>query len=559
MAVDKETKRIRRMKRLILWRQISNVFRTLLPFLILDGILLGFLFANPQLIPVFWTGVGWGLRLVFAMVFMVVQFVAMFAFLSMTKEETILPGQHAKFTLKDYWGQPHLVSLVDQWIKLLRDPGEFLERGGEMIRGMLMFGPPGTGKTFLAKCMAGEAGVAFVSVDGTAFRAMFMAMDVIKMMRFIGKCKKLARQWGACIAYIDEIDALGGNRGGVMTQGQNGATDGVMMGGMGMGGGSGALTRLLYAMDGIETPTFYEKVQDWLFRMLHRPAPIRKKGWVFFVGATNRPDTLDPALMREGRFDIKIRVDPAARAGRAEQVAGYLKKIKHGEVDVEGLVDDTHGWTPAKIKTALQKHAVRISIRSGHAQVEQDDIDEALREAQIGIDNPVEMEASQKHAVAYHEASHAVALHHLIPDQRITRISIVRSSNGFLGHVAHVDTIEMYVQPLDRVVRSLRVSLASRAGEEVFLGKAYNSVGGDYRNALHVLEYLYDMGLFGPPVLGPKEKATAIRKYWLVLHEQNKALLREHADQVHKLAALVLERGAVPSQEVLACLASSVG
>ena len=150
---------------------------------------------------------------------MLVQFGSLFWFMSRSKIERIRPEDPKIITFDDYWGQPRLKRLVRQWLGLLSDRQQFVEMGGRYINGLLLYGPPGTGKTMLAKAMAGEAGVAFISIEGSGFRAMFWGVDVMKMIWFIRKARKLAQRYGAAIAYIDEIDAVAQSRGGVMGEG----------------------------------------------------------------------------------------------------------------------------------------------------------------------------------------------------------------------------------------------------------------------------------------------------------------------------------------------------
>ena len=169
-------------------------------------------------------------QLVFAVLFMVVQFGALFWFMGRTKTVVIKPGDPKNITFDDYWGQPHLVELVKQWISLLADRHDFVKMGGQYINGLMLTGEPGTGKTMLAKAMAGEAGIAFMSVEGSGFRGMFWGMDTLKMMGFVRKARKLAREYGACIAYIDEIDAVAMSRSGVQGSNQNMAMGGMMGG-----------------------------------------------------------------------------------------------------------------------------------------------------------------------------------------------------------------------------------------------------------------------------------------------------------------------------------------
>ncbi|HLO29553.1 MAG TPA: AAA family ATPase, partial [Anaerolineales bacterium] len=283
---------------------------------------------SPEVLNIILVVLSLALRIVFAIAFVVIQFVAIFWFMAQSRVETIRPGDPKQVTFDDYKGQPNLIKMVRQWISLLSDRGQFQKMGGQFINGLLLYGEPGTGKTLLAKAMAGEAGIAFISIEGSGFRAMFMGVDVLKMIRFIGQARKLAREYGACIAYIDEIDAVGMSRGGVMG-GQGGMGMGMGMGGM-MGAGTGALTRLLYEMDGINEMSRWEKLRARWYQLRRKPVPPRD--WhILFMGSTNRPDVLDPALTRPGRFDRTVVVNKPDRGGRREMVKYYVNKIRTDE------------------------------------------------------------------------------------------------------------------------------------------------------------------------------------------------------------------------------------
>src|SRR5258706_5764526 len=249
-----------------LWRFVRGIW-----LWVVIAILLIWMALDPVFLSLVLDIGGTVLRYAFILIFGILQFVAIFWFMSRSKTVIVLPEDPKVTTFDDYWGQPTLLRLVKQWISLLSDRDKFVEMGGNYINGILLYGPPGTGKTMLAKAMAGEAGIPFMSVEGSGFRGMFWGVDVLKMMAFCGKAKKLAREYGACIAYIDEIDAVGASRGGVMGGGQGGM-QGMGMGGM-MGGGSGSLTRLLYEMDGIDEKTRTERLKDRVRHLLGRPIP----------------------------------------------------------------------------------------------------------------------------------------------------------------------------------------------------------------------------------------------------------------------------------------------
>ena len=500
-------------------------------------------------------------QLLFAVLFMVVQFGALFWFISQARVEVIKPGDPKAVTFDDYWGQPELVRLVREWISLLSDRDKFVKMGGRYINGLLLFGPPGTGKTLLAKAMAGEASVAFMSIEGSGFRGMFWGMDTLRMITFVRRARKLAREHGACIAYIDEIDAVGMSRSGVMG---GGAMGGVMGGGGGGGMGmNGALTRLLYEMDGIDEESRWEKNRNRMLQMMGRKPP--KRNWhVLFMGSTNRPDVLDPALLRPGRFDQLIQVDLPDRVGRREIIRGYLSKINHdpAKVDIEAIVSDTPRATPAQIMSAITKDSVRRAVFSGRDHVVQSDIDQALQEQLVGMANPIrDMDPLQLRQVAYHEAGHAVVQHYMMPDQRISRVSIVRRSKGVMGYVMPVDTVEVYGQPLRRIAADIMVALAGHVCVKVFMGEFWTGAYSDYQSARSQFRELAMLGFFGPPVSelwrDTKELRFAderVERIWLALEEQVAQLLTKRADEVEALVENLLEKRELANPEILELL-----
>ena len=513
---------------------------------------------NPTVMNLALLGLSFVWQLVFAVLFMVVQFGALFWFISRTRTVVIKPGDPKTITFDDYWGQPHLVELVKQWISLLADRHEFVKMGGQYINGLMLTGEPGTGKTLLAKAMAGEAGVAFMSVEGSGFRGMFWGMDTLKMMSFVRKARKLAREYGACIAYIDEIDAVGMSRSGV--QGGNQQMAGGIMGGMMM---NGALTRLLYEMDGISEPGRMETWKAKLAAMRGKPPPQRN--WhVLFMGSTNRPDVLDPALLRPGRFDQVIQVDRPDRAGRRAIIEGYLSRIRHEpkKVDIEAIVADTPKATPAQVMAAITKDSVRHALFQGRDHVIQEDIDQAIQEQIVGMANPIrEMDPLQMRQVAYHEAGHAVIQHYAMPDQRISRVSIVRRARGIMGYVLPVDTVEIYGQPLRRILADIMVSLAGHIGVKLFMGEFWTGAYGDYQNARMQFRQLAMLGFFGPPVSELYRDVKELRfsderveKVWKQLEEQVEHMLTQHADEVEAIVEALIEKQELSNAEVLEIL-----
>jgi cell division protease FtsH len=498
-------------------------------------------------------------RVLFAILFVVIQFVAIFWFMARSRVEIIRPGDPKTITFDDYKGQPNLLKMVRQWISLLSDRDQFQRMGGQFINGLLLYGEPGTGKTLLAKAMAGEAGIAFISMEGSGFRAMFWGVDVLKMIRFIGQARKLAKEYGACIAYIDEIDAVGMSRGGVM--GGMG-----MMGGMGgMGAGSGALTRLLYEMDGISEMSRWEKLRARWYQWRKKPVPPRD--WhILFMGSTNRPDVLDPALTRPGRFDRTVVVNKPDRAGRREMVKYYLNKIKTDEsVDIEAIVSDTAWATPARIMSAITKDSVRLALFDNREKVSQHDIELAFQEQAMGLENPVEeMEDDQRRQIAYHEAGHAVVQYYLRPDERIVRVSIVRRSEA-LGYVLPVPNYDIYALPLRTFVADILVSMAGHVAAKLFLGEYWTGATGDFQNVRGRLWQLAHYGYFGPPLdmqqvgAQSKEKMQVVEKFWRRLEEQTEQILARHSAEVHAVAQALLDRNDLTGRECIEVIRSAAG
>src|SRR5687767_968060 len=508
---------------------------------------------SPEVLNIILVVLSLALRIVFAIAFVVIQFVAIFWFMAQSRVEVIRPGDPKQVTFDDYKGQPNLIKMVRQWISLLSDRGQFQRMGGQFINGLLLYGEPGTGKTLLAKAMAGEAGIAFISIEGSGFRAMFFGVDVLKMISFIGRARKLAREYGACIAYIDEIDAVGMSRGGVMG-GQAG-----MMGGMGMGMmGTGALTRLLYEMDGINELSRWEKLRARWYQFRKKPMPPRD--WhILFMGSTNRPDVLDPALTRPGRFDRTVVVNKPDRAGRREMVKYYLNKIRTDEsVDIEAIVSDTAWATPARIMSAITKDSVRLALFDDRDRVAQHDIELAFQEQAMGLENPIEeMEEDQRRQVAYHEAGHAVVQYYLRPDERIVRVSIVRRSEA-LGYVLPVPNYDIYALPLRTFVADILVSMAGHVATKLFLGEYWTGATGDFKNVRARLSQLAHYGYFGPPFsmeFGgtelPNTRNEVVESFWRKLEEQTEQILAKHAPEVHAVAQALLDRNDLTGKQCI--------
>jgi cell division protease FtsH len=544
--------------RVFLWAaggKAGRFFFGILGWMAVNGLIF-WAVINPEVLNIILNVLGLALRIVFAIAYVVIQFVAIFWFMARSRVEIIRPGDPKTVTFDDYKGQPNLLKLVRQWISLMSDRTQFQKMGGQFINGLLLAGEPGTGKTLLAKAMSGEAGIAFISMEGSGFRAMFWGVDVLKMIRFISQARKLAREYGACIAYIDEIDAVGMSRGGVMGGG------GMMGGGMGgmMGAGTGALTRLLYEMDGVGELSRWEKLRARWYQLRKKPVPPRD--WhILFMGSTNRPDVLDPALTRPGRFDRTVVVNKPDRTGRREIVKYYLSKIRADEtVDIEAIVSDTAWATPARIMSAITKDAVRLALFDNRDRVAQHDIELAFQEQAMGLENPVEeMEEDQRRQIAYHEAGHAITQYHLRPEQRIVRVSIVRRSEA-LGYVLPVPNYDIYAEPLRNFLAEILVGMAGHVAVKLFLGEYWTGATGDFQGVRARLWQLAHFGYFGPPIaidgtygVGQnfRGKTEAVEKLWKRLEEETEKVLVNHSAEVHAVAQALLERSDLTGRECI--------
>lgn len=514
---------------------------------------------NPEVLNIILVVLGFVFQIVFAIGFAIMQFVAIFWFMARSRVEIIRPGDPKQITFEDYKGQPNLLKMVKQWISLLSDRTQFQKMGGQFINGLLLYGEPGTGKTLLAKAMAGEAGIAFLSIEGSGFRAMFWGVDVLKMIRFISQARKLAREYGACIAYIDEIDAVGTSRGGVMG-GQGG-----MMGGMGgmMGGGTGALTRLLYEMDGIGELRGWERLRARWYQLRKKPVPPRD--WhILFMGSTNRPDVLDPALTRPGRFDKMVLVEKPDRAGRRDIIKYYLNKVQYDDtVDVEALTSDMAWATPAKIMSAITKDSVRLALFDNRDRISQGDIEHAFQEQAYGLENPIEeMEEDQRRQIAYHEAGHAIVQYYIRPDERIVRVSIMRRSEA-LGYVLPVPNYDIYSLPLRRFVADILVSMAGHVATKIFLGEYWTGATSDFQNVRARLWQLAHYGYFGPPLdmqqvgAQSKDKLQVVEKFWKKLEDETEKILVTHSAAVHAVALALLEKDDLTGRECIELIRTS--
>lgn len=498
------------------------------------------------------------IQLIYALGFMMIQFVGLFWFMSRTRVTEIHPSDPKAVTFDDYWGQKYIVEHVRHWLVLISKSKQFEEMGGRPLNGLLLIGPPGTGKTMLAKAMSGEGNIAFLAMEGSGFRAMFWGVDTMKMISFVRKGRQLADRFGACVAYIDEIDAIGQSRGNVENGGQRQTQ---MAGGMmGMGGQSGALTRLLYEMDGIAEGSEWEVAQNKALAVFG--LPMIKHGKLLFMGATNRPDVLDPALLRPGRFDESIIVGIPNEEDRHAVISGYLGTIKAADdVDVETLVLNTPGATPALLMAAITKGAVKHAIFKGRDEVTQYDIEMALQEKLIGIQNPIAgWDEKQMHAVSAHEAGHAIAIKYIRKEKRLVRASIIRRGRA-LGYVLGVNPKDIYAHPVRNWEEDIAVSLAGHVASEIIMGEQWTGIAGDRIKMKQLVMSLVSygrFGAFGDAIIGDGKIDVEVRhevnEYFKRLEDNLYKLMNLHKAELLALTDALMVQQDLTGEEVLEIL-----
>lgn len=503
-------------------------------------------------------------QIAFAIIFVLIQFVAIFWYLSRSREETVLPGQAGVVRLEDYWGQPQIVEIVHQWVTLLRGVNRYQQMGGQLPNGVLLVGPPGSGKSYLAKAIAGSSGLPFMSLDASSFTNMFMGVGALKVIRFFRKARRLAREYGGAIVFIDEIDAIAGARGGVMPRATTGFDSlppvyGFMMGGIG-GRGAMELSTILYELDGNMERTRGERLLARVYGLLKKRLPPRS--WtVFTMAATNVPEAIDPALTRAGRLDRRLVVNPPDRSGRKEIITGYLLRIKTAEpVEewIEMLADDMAGMTPAEVKMAVTSEAPRKALFAGRDMVTLPDVKAAISELTLGIRNPIrDIGRRDREAIAVHEAGHAI-LAWVLTDHRLAHISIIRYSGQgeSLGHVLPIPVRERLIHSLPKYWHRLIIALGGRAAEIRRFGHALASAGSDISSAMHIAQVMLQQGFWGTPLVTEEEAMRQTKWLFNAALEDAQRLLQRFTQEHELLTSALLQEEELDHDRVAALLGS---
>ena len=526
----------RRTSRMNDWNRyrIARVFKLLLVLLVVDLIVAQVLGVPPPLaliqIPMLLLqGAPLVLQLAFGLLFGVVQIFGIFYFLSRGGTDVYFPDD-IKTRFNDVWGQDSVLAKVQENILFLEDPESIERRGGYVPGGILLWGPPGTGKTLMAEAVAGETGKPFVFVDPGAFINMFLGVGILKVKALFRKLRKLAVRYGGVIVFFDEADSLGtrggmgpGNWGPGAASSSPWATspscnglaylshdtaslllrttlkssdDGERRGTvrdriyMGMGGGGmGTLNALLTELSGLKKPRgFVNRVIRRALGMRPKPPP---KYRILVMMATNLPQALDEALLRPGRIDRIYKVGYPSKAGRVRTYEGYFAKVPHELTaeEIDKLATITPYATGATIKD-LVNEALINAIRDGRDMVTWRDVIKAKQLKDLGPPEDVEYIERERHAVAIHEACHALAAakarHHLTID-----IATIEKGGTYLGMVASIPPEDQFTRWRSEYEADIMVSLASLAGERLFFaGDSSSGVSGDLEGATRIATFM---------------------------------------------------------------------
>ncbi|TVZ01685.1 AAA family ATPase [Trebonia kvetii] len=485
---------------------------------------------------ILWHALPTFIQYAFLLFFTVAQFALLFWFMSRGGVDVYYPDD-IKTRFSDVWGQDHVLERVKENIVFLQNPELIEDRGGYVPGGILLWGPPGTGKTLMAEAVAGETGRPYVFVDPGAFINMFMGVGILKVKSLFRKLRKLSLRYGGVIVFFDEADSLG-NR-GIAMGGQPGggnvgaapfanagchgfsylssdsqwritrdmlssqfAVDpaeprarrnkqiiGAGMNGGGGGGGMGTLQALLTELSGLKKPRgFINRVVRRALGMKPKPPPHYR---ILVMMATNMPSTLDEALLRPGRIDRMYRVGYPSKAGRIRTYEGYFAKVSHELTaeQIDKLATITPYATGASIKDMVNE-ALIIAIRDGRDVITYQDVIKAKQLKELGPPEDVEYIERERHAVAIHEACHAVVAyrtrHHMEID-----IATIEKGSDYLGMVSSIKPEDQFTRWRSEYESDILVALASLAGERMFFDSDSSSgVSGDLDSATTVASFM---------------------------------------------------------------------
>jgi cell division protease FtsH len=384
--------------------------------------------------------------------------------------------------------------------------------GGNPRKAILFEGPPGTGKTYMAKAMAREAGVPYLFVSSTAFQSMYYGQTGRKIRNYFKELRKAAREEGGAIGFIEEIDAIAGARSGMRATplpassplaGLNPFSEINRAQNEGI---SGVVNELLIQLQSFDAPNGGSRIRDFFVNVANRWLPAHRRlqkkpppaSNILVIGATNRAADLDPALLRPGRFDRSIHFDVPTRSGRREIIDYYLnKKVHVPELDKEErrdvLAAMTFGYTPVMIEHLFDE-ALVWALRDGRDAMDWRDVQQAKMTEEIGLKQPVEYTEDEKCTIATHEAGHAVVAHLVGQNRKLEVLSIIKRRDA-LGLLAHSDNEERYTRTRSELLGSMKIAFGGMSAEELFFGESGTGPGGDLAHATRIAAQM--VGAFG--------------------------------------------------------------
>jgi len=440
-----------------------------------------------------------------------------------------------KVTFQDVAGVDEAKEELKEIIDFLKDPQKFQKLGGKIPKGVLLVGPPGTGKTLLAKAIAGEANVPFFSISGSDFVEMFVGVGASRVRDLFEQGKKHA----PCIIFMDEIDAVGRHRGA------------------GLGGGHDereqTLNQLLVEMDGFET----------------------NEG-VILIAATNRPDVLDPALLRPGRFDRQVVVPRPDVKGREEILKVHSRRIPLAtDVELKVLARGTPGFSGADLANLVNEAAL-LAARQNKKSVEMPDFENAKDKVMMGVERrSMIISEDEKRTIAYHEAGHTLVADFLPGTDPVHKVTIIPRGRA-LGLTQQLPTDDKYNYSKDYLVNRITILLGGRAAEEIVLGQQTTGAGDDLEKATEMARRMVcEWGMsekLGPLTFGKNEEHiflgrefarhkdysedtamlidAEIRRIVTDCASKARQILEENLERLHALAHALLERESLDGEEI---------
>ena len=449
----------------------------------------------------------------------------------------IVASKDVGVTFKDVAGQEEAKESLKEVVDFLENPQRYEEIGAKLPRGALLVGPPGTGKTLLAKAVAGEAGVPFFSISGSEFVEMFVGRGAAKVRDLF----KQAKEKAPCIVFIDEIDTIGKKRDG--------------------GGFSGndereqTLNQLLTEMDGFDN----------------------QKG-IVVLAATNRPDSLDAALLRPGRFDRRVPVELPDLAGRKAILELHTKDVKTEPViDLTTIARATPGASGADLANIINEGALR-AVRLGRKRATQEDFEESVEVVIAGQQRKsTVLSDHEKQVVAYHEIGHAIVAARQKGSAPVTKITIVPRTSGALGYTMQVEEDERFLTTKQEVLDKLAVYCGGRAAEELIFGEMTTGAANDIEQATKLAHNMITrFGMseeFGMMALGTVQNAylnqdtsltcapgtaervdAAVLKLITEAHERAMQVLKENKFKLHELAHYLYKKETITGDEFMSLL-----